>query len=179
MYTLSNLPKPKTPSRPSRPASSCNTQDPPPYAAAADGDAVILSALSILSSRLAARPVVCSPKDLENFLRLSLHAEPREVFGVVLMDNRHRVLDAVPLFFGTIDGASVYPREVVRLALLRDAAAVSFYHNRPSGSPIPSAADRAITDRLKAALAAVDVRVLDHLIVASGGSYSFAEHNLI
>ena len=95
------------------------------------------------------------------------------------MDNQHRVLEFSELFRGTIDGASVYPREVVKTALSKNAAAVIFAHNHPSGLAQPSEADRAITNRLRSALNVVDIRVLDHFIVGAEEIYSFAEHGLL
>jgi DNA repair protein RadC len=103
-----------------------------------------------------------------------------EVFGCLWLDNQHRVLEFEELFHGTIDGASVYPREVVRAALRLNAAAVIFAHNHPSGVAEPSEADRMITQRLKQALNLIDIRVLDHFIVGDGDqAYSFAEHGLL
>jgi DNA repair protein RadC len=102
-----------------------------------------------------------------------------EVFGSVFLDNRHRILALRELFQGTIDGASIHPRVVVQQALELNAAAMVFFHNHPSGVAEPSHADEAITRRLKDALALVDVRVLDHFVVAAGESVSFAEKGLI
>ena len=168
MYTLSNLPKKRR-----KPA--VGMQESPPYT----DDEIISKALSILSERIQVTDSLTSPTATRQFLRLAIGAEEREVFGVVLLDNQHRVLDAVPLFFGTIDGASVYAREVVKLSLDKGAAAVIFYHNHPSGVCQPSEADKIITSRLKQALGLIDVRVLDHLIVTACDSYSFADHGLI
>jgi DNA repair protein RadC len=97
----------------------------------------------------------------------------------LLLDNRHRVLRFTELFRGTINGASVHPREVVKTALQHNAAAVILAHNHPSGVAEPSAADRQLTDRLKDALELVDIRVLDHLVVGDAGCVSFAERGLI
>jgi DNA repair protein RadC len=97
------------------------------------------------------------------------------VFAVLFLDNQHRLIEYVELFRGTIDAAAVYPREVVKETLSRNAAAVIFAHNHPSGSVEASQADRMLTDRLKQALALVDVRVLDHIIVAGNATVSFAE----
>ena len=102
-----------------------------------------------------------------------------EVFSVVFLDSQHRVLGIDQMFRGTVDGASVYPREIVKASLRHNAAAVVFCHNHPSGVCEPSSADRRITERLTSALALIDVRVLDHLIVSGGDSYSFAETGLI
>ena len=97
----------------------------------------------------------------------------------MFLDNRHRVIQVVEMFQGTIDGASVHPRVVVQRALELNAAAVVFFHNHPSGVAEPSHADEAITRRLRDALALVDVRVLDHFVVAAGESVSFAERGLL
>jgi DNA repair protein RadC len=102
-----------------------------------------------------------------------------EVFGMLLLDNRHRIIGFRELFRGTIDAASVYPREVVKEALAHNAAAVILVHNHPSGSPEPSQADRRITDRLQQALNTVEIRLLDHVIVGHEGRYSFAQAGLI
>ena len=99
----------------------------------------------------------------------------REVFGAAFLDTRHRPIEYVELFQGTIDGAEVHPREVVRQALRCNAAAVIVAHNHPSGTTDPSAADRAVTARLKQALALVDVRLLDHIIVAGSKSLAMAD----
>lgn len=99
----------------------------------------------------------------------------REVFAVLLLDSQHRLIACEELFFGTIDAAAVYPREVVKLTLSRNAAAVIFAHNHPSGIPEPSSADRRITERLVNALATVDVSVLDHLVIGQVDVVSFAE----
>lgn len=98
----------------------------------------------------------------------------REVFAVALLDTRHRLIDFAELFHGTVDGAEVHPRELVRRAMLHNAAAVIVAHNHPSGDVDPSAADRAVTIRLKQALALVDVRLLDHIIVAGSQTLSLA-----
>ncbi|RLQ21857.1 DNA repair protein RadC [Seongchinamella sediminis] len=120
-----------------------------------------------------------SPNRTREYLRMLLADRKAEVFGCVYLDNRHHVIEAAELFQGTIDGASVYPRVVVQQALTLNAAAVLFFHNHPSGIAEPSHADKAITQRLKDALALVDIRVLDHFIVTSGESLSFAESGLL
>ncbi|WP_417534318.1 RadC family protein [Marinobacterium stanieri] len=103
----------------------------------------------------------------------------REIFGMLLLDNRHRIIEFVELFQGTIDTASVYPREVVKQALAQNAAAVVLVHNHPSGDPEPSRADRQITDRLQQALNTVEIRLLDHVIVGFEGTVSFADRGLV
>ncbi len=119
--------------------------------------------------------ITTSPEDTKRYFMLNLAHHEHEVFGVMLLDNKHRLIEFKEMFRGTIDNASVYPREVVKEALASNAAAVVFTHNHPSGDPEPSAADRAITAKLKAALALVDVRVLDHIVVGNDRCVSFAE----
>lgn len=120
-----------------------------------------------------------SPDDTEGFLRARLRHLPHELFCCLFLDNRHRVLRFSELFRGTIDGTSVYPREVVKEALAVNAAAVILAHNHPSGIAEPSQADEQITRRLKAALDLVDIRLLDHLIVGDGPSTSLASRGLL
>ena len=115
------------------------------------------------------------PRATRDFLIARLRDPPHEVFCCLHLDNRHRLIAFDELFRGTIDGASVHPREVVKQALARNAAAVILAHNHPSGVAEPSQADELITRRLRDALALVDIRVLDHLIVADTGCLSFAE----
>src|SRR5271166_6451433 len=110
-------------------------------------------------------PVLTSPARTREFLRLKLGALDHEIFAVLFLDNRHRLIEYVELFRGTIDGASVFPREVVKEALARSAAALVLVHCHPSGQSSPSQADEFITRRLVSALQLVDIRVLDHLIV--------------
>jgi DNA repair protein RadC len=120
-----------------------------------------------------------SPDITRAYLSAQLRGYSYEVFACLFLDNQHRVIQLDELFRGTIDGASVYPREVVRKALHHNAAAVIFAHNHPSGIAEPSAADKHITEKLKQALALFDIRVLDHFIIGDGDPYSFAEHGLI
>ncbi len=120
-----------------------------------------------------------SPEHTARFLQARLRDYPYEVFAVLFLDNRHRVLAFEELFRGTIDGASVHPREVVRRALQLNAAAVILSHNHPSGVAEPSQADQRITTRLREALALVDIRVLDHLVVGDGSCCSMAERGLL
>ena len=135
-------------------------------------------AFSILDQQIRSE-VLSSPEDTKRYLRLRLGSRECEYFSVLFLDNRHRVIEIEDMFRGTIDGSSVYPREVVKLALLHNAAAVIFAHNHPSGVAEPSQADRAITERLKNALALVDIRVLDHFVIAASESVSFAERGLL
>jgi len=120
-----------------------------------------------------------SPADSRRYLQARLRHYPYEVFACLFLDNRHRVIEYEELFRGTIDGASVHPREVVRRALEHNAAALILAHNHPSGVAEPSDADRSITRRLSEALALVDVRILDHFIVGEGEPLSLAERGLM
>ena len=120
-----------------------------------------------------------SPAHCARFLRIRLRRREREVFGVVFLDSQHRVIEYEELFQGTIDGTSVYPREVVRAALRHNAAAVILAHNHPSGVAEPSQADVRITERLRQALALIDVRVLDHLVVGDQDVVSLAERGML
>lgn len=122
---------------------------------------------------------LASPSDTLRFLSARLRAYAHEVFAVLFLDNRHRVIAFEELFTGTIDGASVHPREVVKRALHHNAAALILAHNHPSGIAEPSRADESITHRLRETLALVDVRVLDHVIIGDGESVSLAERGLI
>lgn len=109
------------------------------------------------------------------YLQILLQEYEHEVFAVLLLDNKHRVIQFQELFRGTLDGASVYPREVVKLALAHNAAAVILVHNHPSGDPVPSQADRVLTIKLKQALELVSIRTLDHIVVGREGCVSLAE----
>ncbi len=120
-----------------------------------------------------------SVADTRRYLTARMRHQPHEVFAVLFLDNRHRVIAYEELFFGTIDGASVHPRQVVRRALHHNAAALILAHNHPSGVAEPSRADEQITQRLKEALGLIDVRVLDHFVIGDGESVSFAERGLL
>ena len=124
-------------------------------------------------------PLLDSPAATHRFLIAQLRDQPHELFCCLHLDNRHRLIAFDELFRGTIDGASVHPREVVKQALGRNAAAVILAHNHPSGVAEPSQADELITRRLREALALVDIRVLDHCIVGDNGCLSFAERGLL
>jgi DNA repair protein RadC len=126
-----------------------------------------------------AGPPLDSPQATRDFLIRRLRDTPHELFCCLHLDNRHRLIAFDELFRGTIDGASVHPREVVKQALSRNAAAVILAHNHPSGVAEPSQADELVTRRLREALQLVDIRVLDHMIVADNGCLSFAERGLI
>ncbi|BFI94962.1 MAG: DNA repair protein RadC [Rhodanobacter sp.] len=140
---------------------------------------VLAAAEEILSRQIERQGSIGNPRDSENFLRMRLGHLLHEEFHVIWLDNRHRVIETDKLFTGTIDGASVHPREVLRRALERNAAACIFAHNHPSGVPEPSAADRAITRELKDALQLISVRVLDHIVVAQTSCVSMAARGLI
>lgn len=145
-----------------------------------EDDKTVQAAMKILYSRLRQPGVsVQEPSAAADYLTLQLAAEEAEVFGVLFLDNKHRVISFDRMFFGTIDGASVHPREVAKRALHHNAAAVILAHNHPSGTPEPSRADITLTKRLRDALALLDVRVLDHLVIGHRESCSFAERGLI
>jgi len=140
--------------------------------------AVLEMAKRHLFEQLVRGDALCSPQQTRQFLTAQLADYPHEVFACLFLDNRNRVIAFEKMFYGTIDGASVYPREVVRLALKKNAAAIIFAHNHPSGVAEPSHADEQITQRLKEALALVDIRVLDHFVVGDE-IVSFAERGLL
>jgi DNA repair protein RadC len=145
----------------------------------AEKQSVIALAMKVLAIKHRAGRSLTKPDETRNFLRLRLADCRNEVFGCLFLDNRNRIIAVRDLFQGTIDGASIYPRVVVQRALEMNAAAIVFFHNHPSGVAEPSNADEAITRRLKAALGLVDIRVLDHFVVAAGESVSFAERGLL
>jgi DNA repair protein RadC len=140
---------------------------------------IIQQALELLASEIHQTDTLQSPDAVKDYLRLKLGARPHEVFAMVFMDSQNRVIACEELFRGTLTQTSVYPREVVLEALKRNAASVIMCHNHPSGSVQPSKADEALTQMLKSALALVDVRVLDHMIVTRAKVLSFAEEGLI
>jgi DNA repair protein RadC len=129
-----------------------------------------------LAATIARESALESPQAVRDFLKAKLRHEPHEVFACLFMDTKHRVLAFEVLFYGTIDGASVYPRQVVKRALAHNAAALILTHNHPSGVSEPSQADKILTERLKEALALIDVRILDHFIVGDGEPLSMVEH---
>jgi DNA repair protein RadC len=132
-----------------------------------------------LEEELRSADALTSPRSVRDYLRLLLHDREHEVFVVLLLDAQHRVIACEELFRGTLTQTSVYPREVVKAALRANAAAVIFAHNHPSGVAEPSHADELLTRSLKAALALVDIQVLDHFIVAGTSTLSFAERGLL
>ena len=146
---------------------------------AATSEEIIAAAREQLSRRVRRGATLSSPRATRDFLTLKLGTLEHEVFAVIFLDKRHRVISYNEMFRGTIDGASVHPREVVKEALKLNAASVILAHPHPSGVAEPSQADELITSRLKAALELVDIRILDHIIVAGGDTISFAERGLL
>ena len=142
-------------------------------------DQIIQRALRILSERIRTGTALNSPSAVREYLRLSLAGREHEVFICLFLDAQNRVIEVNEMFRGTLTQTSVYPREVVKAALKCNAGAVVFAHNHPSGVAEPSHADEMLTSSLKQALALVDVRVLDHFIVAGAGVLSFAERGLL
>ena len=141
--------------------------------------AVLELARRAVLEQLTQRPVFETPAQVKHYAQLQLGALAHEVFAVLFLDAQHRLLHYEEMFRGTLTQTSVYPREVVKRALELNAAAVIFAHNHPSGVAEPSRADEHLTQTLKAALALVDVRVLDHLVVGRGAVISFAERGLL
>jgi DNA repair protein RadC len=140
---------------------------------------IIAAARRAMTRRVRRGTAMDSPRAVREFLTVKLGHLEHELFAVLLLDTRHRLIEYVELFRGTIDGASVHPREVVKLALARNAAALVLAHPHPSGAAEPSQADELVTRRLREALALVDIRVLDHIVVAGGEAISFAERGLL
>jgi DNA repair protein RadC len=132
-----------------------------------------------LAEQMKKRSALTSPGAVRDYLRLALAGKPHEVFVCIWLDAQHRVIDCVEAFRGTLTQTSVYPREIVKAALAANAAAVIFAHNHPSGAAQPSQADELLTRNLKEALALVEVKVLDHFIVAGNQAISFAERGLL
>ncbi|MFK5948052.1 MAG: DNA repair protein RadC [Methylococcales bacterium] len=141
---------------------------------------IIKRALKILESRMTYEAnIFSSPDDTKNYLRLKLGNKEREIFSVLYLSSQHQLISYEELFLGTIDGASIHVREIVKLGLSLNAAAIVCAHNHPSGICEPSKADELITQRIKDACELVDIRMLDHLIVSATGSVSLAERGLI
>jgi len=155
--------------------------------AAAPPDALVSRKLSVarelllrdLAARMQAKPVMHSPKAVREWLKLHCAEVEHEVFIVLYLDVCNRLIEAEEIFRGTLTHTSVYPREVVKSALARNAATVILAHNHPSGNAEPSAADLALTNALKSVLALVDVRIVDHFVVAGDRILSFAEQRLL
>lgn len=141
--------------------------------------AVLELARRAMGERLKERTVFDSPGAVKQYLQLHIGSRPYEVFAVVFLDVQHRMIALEEMFRGTLTQTSVYPREVVTRAIHHQAAAVVLAHNHPSGNIEPSRADESLTQTLRAALALVDVRVLDHIIVSPGQSFSMAEQGLL
>lgn len=157
-----------------------HSEDVAPYAAVPAEIDTICAALDLLEARLR-QPgrALGSPRDVKSFLTLQLAELEYEVFGVLWLDAQNRLIQDDRLFRGTLTQTSVYPREIVKAVLACNAAGAILYHNHPSGCPDPSNADVMLTKTLKDALALVDTRVLDHIIVAGTNTTSFAERGLI
>jgi len=145
----------------------------------AEENELITQAVAVLSRRMREKNHLDSPDSVRDYLMLTLSGRGHEVFVVMLLDAQNRVLHCEELFRGTLTQTSVYPREVVKLALSANAASVILCHNHPSGVCEPSRSDELLTQTLKSALALVDVRVLDHFVVAGDASISFAERGLL
>ena len=138
-------------------------------------DDILLMARQLANLRLRRGRALTSPQEVFSHLQTLLADYEHEVFALLMLDSKHRVLGFHELFRGTLDGASVYPREVVKIALQYNAAAMILVHNHPSGDPEPSLADRILTQKLKEALSLVGVRTLDHIVVGREGCNSMAE----
>lgn len=140
---------------------------------------IIQFAHKLLSRRFRKGRSITSPEDSKDYLISKLAEREQEVFSVIFMDNKHRILSYEELFYGTIDAAAVYPREVVKRALALNAAALIVAHNHPSGDPEPSISDDQITNKLVQALKLVDIRLLDHIVVGAGECISYAQRGMI
>ena len=140
---------------------------------------IIKAAKTLLARKFDRGRAFTSPEAIRVHLSMHYANYEHEVFGCIFLDNHHHILAHEELFKGTIDSASVYPREVVKKSLQHNAAAVVFVHNHPSGTAWPSTADKLITEKLKDALALIDIRVLDHFIVAGSKQYSFSERGIL
>lgn len=145
----------------------------------ASADEVLRAARRVLGQRVRRGSALTSPQMVRDFLRIKLTALEHEVFALLMLDAQHRVIEFQVMFRGTVTQTSVYPREVVKELLARNAAAVIFAHNHPSGVAEPSHADQLLTSTLKQALSLIDVRVLDHFIVAGDDILSMAERGLV
>jgi DNA repair protein RadC len=148
-------------------------------AESATSEQILTAARQVLAQRVRRGASLSSPRSVHEYLTMKLGALDYEVFGLVLADQRHKVIECVELFRGTINSASVYPREVVKVVLEKQAAAVVIFHNHPSMICEQSHADELITARLVSCLALIDVRVIDHVIIGGGSVLSFAESGLL
>ena len=151
----------------------------PACLSSSEKSSVISLALKVLTDRYRPGRSFRAPRDIEKFLRLKLSGRRNEVFGVVYLDTRHRLIRMAELFHGTVDGSTVYPRVVVQSTLENNAAAVILFHNHPSGVAEPSEADRNITQKLSQALDLVDIRLLDHIVVTDSACVSLAERGWV
>ena len=163
---------------------ACDLPEIAQYGGVGPGKYALLQAALELSRRqmleqLQATDILASSTSTRNYLKARFHSYKQEVFSCIFLNNQHHVVKLEELFSGTIDGAAVYPREVVKRCLYHNAAAVIFAHNHPSGVAEPSQADISITRKLKTALATIDVRVLDHFVIGNPEVVSFAERGLL
>lgn len=142
-------------------------------------DEILQFAQQLIARKFKRGSKLNSPNDVQNYFMHKLSTLEHEVFCVLFMDNQHHVLAFEEMFRGTVNAANVYPREIVKQALLLNAAAIIIVHNHPSGEPEPSQSDRAITKQVKDAMALIDVRVLDHFIIGGDRCVSFAERGLL
>lgn len=140
---------------------------------------LITRALRELEKTLKTGPILTSPDEVRAYVRLALGFLPHEEFAVLFLDSQHQLIAMESMFRGTLAQTSVYPREVAKAALSHNAAAVILAHNHPSGACEPSRADEYLTQTLKSALALLDVRVLDHIVVSAAGAVSLAERGLV
>ncbi|MCE5232262.1 MAG: DNA repair protein RadC [Mizugakiibacter sp.] len=145
----------------------------------ATANQILAAARQVVDQKMQRGADFSSPADVRTYLRAKLAGLDHEVFAVLFLDNRHRLIEYVEMFRGTLNGASVHPREVVKEALRLNAAAVILAHPHPSGNPELSQADRMITRQLREALALIEVRTLDHFIIAGNSTVSFAERGLL
>jgi len=165
-----------------KPTLTVRSEESPEYATRtkSNDDAIVAQAMQILAGRLRkTEDAFTSPQDVKDYLALRISSKDHEVFVVLFLDAQHRLIVAEEMFRGTLTQTSVYPREVVKAAIAHNAAAVVLAHNHPSGHVEPSRADETLTQTLKSALALVDVRVLDHVVVSFGRSVSMAERGMI
>lgn len=144
-----------------------------------NNDDILNAAREILSRRFKRGTTLCSPASSSDYLISQMAHLEHEVFMIVFLNNKHQIIASEILFRGTVDGASVHPRECVKRALALNASALILSHNHPSGNTNPSTADKAITKRLIDAMSLVEIRILDHIIIAGTQTYSFAEHGLM
>lgn len=139
---------------------------------------ILEKASEIIAAKFVGDELLNSTKASKDYAMMKLSCYQREVFAVMLLNSQHQLIEFKEVFFGTVDSASIYPREIVKEVLNNNASAVIFTHNHPSGTPTPSEADKCITKRLQDALALIDVRVLDHIVVGRT-AFSFAEEGLL